>query len=102
MVGCAILRECARRGGSTHSHLIREEAMQEPVASQPAQSTEDLCKDGGGTGPFSPRQQLSYCTRVAAAKAQILNRQKYDVPSGLTPDEMSFPVYAASFHKLLE
>jgi hypothetical protein len=81
--------------------------MIEPVAPQPAQSTEDLCKDGVDTGPFSPRQKLSYCTRVAAAKAQILNRPEYDVPdscppNGCAPDELSFPLYAASFHKLLE
>jgi len=80
--------------------------MTEPTASQPAPSTEDFCKDGVDTGPFSPRQKLSYCTRVDAARTQILDRPTYDVPdscppNGSTPDEINFPLYAASFHKLM-
>ena len=81
--------------------------MTEPTASQPAPSTEGFCKDGADTGPFTPRQKLSYCTRVDAAKAQILDRPRYEVPdscppNGCTPDEVNFPRYAASFHKLME
>ncbi|HEY0555989.1 MAG TPA: vanadium-dependent haloperoxidase [Thermoanaerobaculia bacterium] len=81
--------------------------MTEPTASQPAPSTEGFCKDGADTGPFTPRQKLSYCTRVDAAKTQILNPPAYDVPdscppNGCTPDEVNFQRYAASFHKLME
>src|SRR4051812_25309321 len=87
--------------------LIREEIMTEPAKTQPAQPSADFCKDGGDAGPFTPRQKLSYCTRVEAARTQILDRPPYDVPdscppNGCTPDEINFPLYAASFHKLME
>jgi len=80
--------------------------MTEPATPKPPHSAEDLCKDGGDPSPFTPRQKLSYCTRVDAAKTQVLDRPPYDVPdhcppNGCTPDEASFPLYAASFHKLM-
>src|SRR5947208_3351970 len=76
--------------------------MTEPAMPKPPHSAEDLCKDGGDPSPFTPRQKLSYCTRVDAAKTQILKRA-YDVPHGYTPDEKGFEKYhyAASFHKLM-
>ncbi len=81
--------------------------MSEPAVPQQRHSHEDICQEGNNGGGFTPRQKLSYCTRVDAARTQILDRPPYDVPdscppNGCTPDELNFPVYAASFHKLLE
>lgn len=50
---------------------------------------------------YSPRQELAYKQRDAAARHQVFRRH-YDVPSGTTPDEENFPRAAASFHKLLQ
>jgi membrane-associated phospholipid phosphatase len=80
--------------------------MTEPATPKPTHPADDICKEDGGTGPFTARQRLSYCTRVDAAKTQILDRPPYDVPdhcppNGCTPDEIKFPLYAASFHKLM-
>lgn len=81
--------------------------MTDPAMPQSNQPPEDFCQDDGDPGTFTPRQKLSYCTRVEAARTQILDRPPYDVPdscppNGCTPDELSFPLYAASFHKLME
>lgn len=77
-------------------------------------ATKDKAEDVKTT--LSQRQTLSYTQREKAAIFQIKQNpnqpKRYQVPSGLTPDEKDyndkkpeaggFPRFAASFHKLLE
>jgi hypothetical protein len=50
----------------------------------------------------STRQLLQSAHRTAAMFYQVFGHGNYDVPHGVRPDELNFPRFAASFHKLLE
>jgi hypothetical protein len=59
-----------------------------------------MTEKGGAPPKTSKRQQRARQKREAATQHQI-DGTHYDVPSGRTPDELKFPRFAASFHKLL-
>src|SRR3954452_19188230 len=50
----------------------------------------------------STRQLLQSAQHTLATFYQVFGHGNYEVPHGVTPDELNFPRFAASFHKLFE
>ncbi|HTK78150.1 MAG TPA: hypothetical protein VL371_22980, partial [Gemmataceae bacterium] len=81
--------------------------QQAPVQEQPVPVSGQPIGDAGRlTCATGVRRELTFCERVEAGLEQTRRQPWYEVPdncpvTGCTPDELNFPRYAASFHKLL-